>query len=226
MRTDLRVHPIPPGDGIYAQWDFNAARITRYYNPHVPDGVDVDGRDDEAFGNLYVDAGEEFHNDVDVVDPTFSGVSPSFSWEQLSGPGGTFVSSWTIRTVNLGAAHAVLTTPYYRDDSCFDDGTGTDPGVHLMVRAPDPPDPARRCWTPADGVPTPGTTEFWQGSIGTSGIHILAVAESDNLFTTLPVTEIGAEQRIVLLPPTLDNVGDRYGRAFSQPLVVVATPLA
>jgi hypothetical protein len=228
MRTDLRVHPIPPGDGIYAQWDFNAGRVTRYYNAYKPDGVAVDGKNDEAFGNEYVDLGDRFHNDVDVVDPTFSGPSPALSWEEASGPAGSFVSSFTVRTINLGAAHAVVTTPYYRDDSCFDDGTGTDPGVHLRVRQPDPPDPSRRCWTPADGIPAPGTTAFWQGSIGTFGIHILAIADSDNAFTTLPLTEIGAEQRIVLLPPTRDgapvNVGDRYGRAFAEPLVALATP--
>jgi hypothetical protein len=97
-----------------------------------------------------------------------------------------------------------------------------------MVRQPDPPDPSRRCWTPADGIPAPGTTAFWQGSIGTFGIHILAIADSDNAFTTLPLTEIGAEQRIVLLPPAADgapvNVGERYGRAFAEPLVALATP--
>ena len=47
----LRVHVIPPFDGIYSQWDYNAGKVTRYFNPWVPDGVDVDGRNDEVFGN-------------------------------------------------------------------------------------------------------------------------------------------------------------------------------
>ena len=33
QKTWLRVHVIPPLDGIYAQWDFNAGRVTRFYNP-------------------------------------------------------------------------------------------------------------------------------------------------------------------------------------------------
>src|SRR4051794_30909272 len=32
QRNWLRVHVIPPLDGIYAQWDFNAGRMTRFYN--------------------------------------------------------------------------------------------------------------------------------------------------------------------------------------------------
>src|SRR3712207_8833513 len=48
----LRVHVIPPLDGIYAQWDFNANRMKRFYNSSRLDGVDVDGKNDEVFGNL------------------------------------------------------------------------------------------------------------------------------------------------------------------------------
>jgi len=44
----LRVHVIPPLDGIYAQWDFRAGRMTRYYNPNEPNGVAVDGRNDHS----------------------------------------------------------------------------------------------------------------------------------------------------------------------------------
>src|SRR5258706_15345942 len=39
----LRVHVIPPLDGIYAQWDFNAGRMTHYYSSRLmatqPSGV-------------------------------------------------------------------------------------------------------------------------------------------------------------------------------------------
>jgi len=38
----LRVHVIPPLDGIYAQWDFNAGRVSRFYNDKNPDGVAID----------------------------------------------------------------------------------------------------------------------------------------------------------------------------------------
>jgi hypothetical protein len=36
MKTWLRVHVIPPLDGIYAQWDYNAGVMTKHYNPNVP----------------------------------------------------------------------------------------------------------------------------------------------------------------------------------------------
>ncbi len=52
QRTWLRVHPIPPLDGIYAQWDFNAGVVDRFHTPGRPQGVPVDGRNDEVFGNL------------------------------------------------------------------------------------------------------------------------------------------------------------------------------
>src|SRR5213076_2593875 len=52
QKTWLRVHVIPPLDGIYAQWDFNAGRVNRRYNSHNPDGVAIDGRNDEVYGNF------------------------------------------------------------------------------------------------------------------------------------------------------------------------------
>ena len=52
-RRWLRVHVIPPLDGIYAQWDFNAGRVDTFYNPRNSDkGFPIDGRNDEVFGNL------------------------------------------------------------------------------------------------------------------------------------------------------------------------------
>src|SRR5207248_9018268 len=41
FRTDdyLRVHVIPPADGIYSQWDFNAAKVSTYYYAYVLNGV-------------------------------------------------------------------------------------------------------------------------------------------------------------------------------------------
>src|SRR6185503_17173552 len=47
----LRVHVIPPLDGIYAQWDFNAGRMTKFFNSYNKGGLDVDGVNDEAYGN-------------------------------------------------------------------------------------------------------------------------------------------------------------------------------
>ena len=265
QKTFLRVHPIPPLDGIYAQWDFNAGRMTRYYSSQNPAGVDVDGRNDELVGNLddpcnpnydsksnpngtsevdqtYRDAYgsvpglcDEFpyHQSVDVTDPTLGELNSSLQWSVTAGPHGTIVDRYQVeRVTDLtpgGAAQSLLAVPYYRDDSCFDDGTGTDPGPRLKLRssdeprtyvAPDGSTQPRKCWTPSDGIPAAGE-RFYQGDIGTHGLHILLVAESDNARQTVPLTEIVGEQRLVMLDGERDaSVGETYGRGFEKPLVV------
>ncbi len=285
----LRVHVIPPLDGIYAQWDYNAGLVDTYYNPFNPDGVDIDGQNDEFFGNSRIHAGadgvtydgdDEFSdqlddatgteqqgtpgtnepacrpaspigqvydqlpkplrdeiedactfNDIDSPDPTFSGLNAGLNWEVVAGPNGSLVWRSAIKQVTPGAAQAIVSVPYYRDDSCFDDGTGSNPGPHLNPRRVDNGEFAfhegepRQCWTKADGVPpAEGDARFWQGSIGTHGVHILLIAESDNAGLTVPLTEIDSEQRAVVLPGNAGNVGDRYGRAHEKPFLVVATP--
>jgi hypothetical protein len=252
MKTWLRVHVIPPLDGIYAQWDFNAGRITTFYNPRNPGGVAVDGRNDEVYGNLddpcnarydgndtgVLDRGYRtlyrqlalcnlpYHQSVDVADFTFGDVNSALSWSEVAGPWGTIVDRYSAQLTDVspgGTAQSLVAVPYYRDDSCFDDGTGTDPGPKLKLRSGDEPSAAadgsaRRCWRPADGLPR-GSDHFYQGSIATHGLHLLFVAESDNARLTIPVTEIVGEQRMVMLPGDAGNVGERYGRAFEKPLV-------
>ncbi|HEX9711232.1 MAG TPA: hypothetical protein VGB52_01610 [Actinomycetota bacterium] len=268
----LRVHVIPPLDGIYAQWDYNAGMVSTYYNPTVPDGVPIDGQNDEVFGNLddpcnpwydgrgaqddedyralYRSAGicelSEYHQSIDLPDPTLSGVQ-ALQWEQIAGDNGTIVARTVIRDHTPGGdAQSFLTVPYYRDDSCFDDGTGTDPGPRRRERSSQETrtyrlpgsdvNIDRTCWQPDDPIDvgfTAGVDErglgdefgderYFQGSIGTHGVHILLIADSDNAATTVPLTEIDSEQRVVVLPPTLVNVGERYGRFLEFPLTTVA----
>src|SRR3712207_7470339 len=50
QKTWLRVHVIPPLDGIYAQWDFNADRVKKFTNARG--SHDIDGRNDEAYGKI------------------------------------------------------------------------------------------------------------------------------------------------------------------------------
>lgn len=261
----LRVHVIPPGDGIYAQWDYNAGMMTRYYNPQNPDGVPIDGKNDDI-GNTRVYAGSNglsvdpdgkgpqepigqqgpgcpndacINNDVDVPDPVFSGVNAGLNWEQISGPYGTLVSRTSIYKATPGSANTVVAVPYYRDDACFDDGTGSNPGPHMDPRDPDGDEPSdstytapdgstqdRVCWDSATDAPPPaeGDPRYYQGSIGTNGVHILVIADSDNAGTTVPVTEIDSDQRIVVLPPQDGNVGELYGRGTEKGLVAVAIP--
>jgi hypothetical protein len=269
----LRVHPIPPLDGIYTQWDYDAGRMTKYYNPMKPQGVDVDGRNDEVFGNIddpcnprydtaygpivrqIPGACSQYHQSIDIFDPTHSMVNATLQYEQVSGPWGTLVTRWTIDKVTPGAAQGIVAVPYYRDDSCFDDGTGSSPGPRVKLRSDTEidfvPDEStgvltsapRRCWTPADGLPLdekqyPGTTpdgkpwpkgdlRFYQGDIGAHGLHLLFLVESDNASLTLPLTEIDSQQWQVILPGDAGgNVGERYGRQFEKPLVAVALPRA
>jgi len=260
----LRVHVIPPFDGIYSQWDYNAGNVTRYYNPWVADGVPVDGADDEVFGNtrmrvatdgVGVDDGDQvpvvgpqavavgstgrcpdatdkacINNDIDVPDPTFSGPNPGLNYEEVTGPYGTLVHRLGIHQVTAGSGYTVATVPYYRDDSCFDDGTGTDPGPHVRPRDVDPETDSagqpRVCWNPSMGDPSLASPRdhFYQGDIGTHGVHIELVADSDNAATTVPLTEIDAESRIVVLTGLRDNVGERYGRGTEKPLEAFVIP--
>ncbi len=279
QRNFLRVHPITPLDGIYTQWDYNAGAVDTYFNPQVPDGVAIDGVNDDRLGNsrmyvgsdgvllqdeglkdLGIAAGEVrvgnprsstggcapdgacLNNDVDTTDPRFSGVNQLLQWEQVTGPNGTLVSRFHVEEPNPGAAaHGVVATPYYRDDATFDDGTGSNPGPHLHRRNLDEgsgdaryetytvtdPDGSTRTmprehWTGQDV--DLNTARFYQGSIGTHGLHLLFIVDSDNAHTTAPLTEIVAEQRIVVLLPTADNVGETYAGSPEEPVIGVTTP--
>ena len=275
QKTWLRVHVIPPLDGIYAQWDFRAGRMTRYYNPNVPAGVPVDGRNDTVFGNLddpcnhnydgmnegtgiqgtgtpldgtdpnqtyrqlyqgtgLCSSGWPYHQSINLADPTFEGLNASLQWNETAGPWGTIVDRYQVdQATDLtpgGLAQSMLALPYYRDDSCFDDGTGSDPGPRVNPGSSTEPrtyvNPVtgqtlpRKCWTPADGIPGPNDQQYFQGDIGTHGLHLLFQVDSDNARQEIPVDEIVSEQRMVMLPGQQPNVGEQYGREFEKPLLV------
>jgi hypothetical protein len=258
QKSWLRVHVIPPLDGIYAQWDMNAGRMTRYYNPKRPDGVAIDGSNDEVFGNLddpcnskydsndtsqldqtyrslyratpLCDA-DPYHQSVDFSDPTFSDANATLAWNETAGPWGTIVDRYHTEPTDAtpgGAAQGVAAVPYYRDDSCFDDGTGSDPGPRVNLSGADEPSTssaggARKCWHPSDGIPD-GSDSYYQGDIGTHGLHLLFQAESDNARQTVPIDEIVTDQTMDFLPGDPGNVGEQYGRGFEKPLVAVAEP--
>ena len=311
----LRVHVIPPLDGIYVQRDMAAGIMDTYYNPYQKGGVPVLGINEEVFGNVHAGFGQgglcyssqdqlgstlqsltgkpsiqvpapgnsdpcnnnDVHGDFDFFDPTFSGPPGELSWEQLTGSYGTLVERWTGQVSSPGGVviGAATSFPYYRDDSCFDDGTGTDPGPKLALRSKNEPkywwvDPTtgikvsnfnpppgvqlnlRRCWNHhADGTPynikgtqsydatkpaespepppnptfsPQGDIRYYQGDIGTHGLHVMLIADSDNAQMTVPVDEIDSEQVQVMLPGRQANVGEAYGRSFEKPLVATAAP--
>jgi hypothetical protein len=274
QKSYLRVHVIPPLDGIYAQWDFNAARMIRYYSSRLmatnPDGVAVDGQNDEALGNLddacnqrydqndtsATDQGVRqayrsvpglcsanqlggqnwpYHQSIDLTDPTLSDANAALGWNVTSGPYGSIVDRIRIdQAPDLtpgGAAQSLFAEPYYRDDSCFDDGTGSDPGPKLHLRSADEPAVAsdgtpRTCWQPSDGPPE-GSDHYYQGSIGTHGLHLLFLVDSDNARQTVPLDEIVSQWQMVMLPGQRDAMaGEQYGRSFEKPLVTGVVPYA
>jgi hypothetical protein len=260
QKTWLRVHVIPPLDGIYAQWDFNANRMTQFFNSRNPAGVKIDGRNDEAFGNLDdpcnpkydandtsdvdqtyrtlyqqfmgcqvtdLDDHHDYHLSIDPSDPTFSQPNVLLDWGVTSGPYGSVVDRISSDVTDLtpgGAIQSMAAVPYYRDDSCFDDGTGSDPGPKLDLRSADETAIAsdgtpRRCWHTTDGDPG-GSDNFYQGSIGTHGLHLLFLVDTDNARQTVPLTEIVSNWRMVMLPGQQGaKAGEEYGRGFEKPLL-------
>ncbi|MCW2991458.1 MAG: hypothetical protein JWM73_2052, partial [Solirubrobacterales bacterium] len=247
---------------------------TKFFNANHPAGVDVDGVNDEMYGNFddpcnprwddngrtqidqayrdtYRQAGlctgpvaDQEHASIDPGDATFADANASLGWSQVSGPTGTIVDRIHAQATDLtpgGFAQSLAAVPYYRDDACFDDGTGADPGPELFPRHFDQEQASgangqRHCWTKADGPTNAdggdrGDQKFWQGDIGTHGLHILFLADSDNARQTIPLTEIVSDWDMVMLPPsqTLDaagnpkNVGESYGRELEKPLVAVVT---
>jgi hypothetical protein len=259
QKSWLRVHVIPPLDGIYAQWDFNAGAVDTFYNSRNPQGVKIDGHNDEAYGNfddpcdprydgndtsafdqnyrsLYrelemCDRTGGYHFSIDPGDPTFADANAALGWSQISGPNGTIVDRITTTPGEMpagGSAQAIAAVPYYRDDACFDDGTGTNPGPKLHTRSANEPSVAadgtpRKCWTPQDGDPK-DSDHFYQGSIGTHGVHLLFLVDSDNARQTIPLTEIIQDWNMVMLPGNPGNVGEQYGRQLEKPLLATDLP--
>ncbi|HMC68712.1 MAG TPA: hypothetical protein VKJ07_06115, partial [Mycobacteriales bacterium] len=268
QKSYLRVHPIPPLDGIYAQWDFNAGQMTKFFNSKNPNGVPVDGRNDEAFGNLddpcndnyngndpsQLDQGyrsfyqqsmlcqlSPYHQSVDIFDPTFSQPNAALEWTEETGPNGSIVSHYTTKPWDLtpgGLAQSVVAVPYYRDDSCFDDGTGTDPGPRVKPGSDSEPRTTstgapRQCWHPEDGMPD-GSDKYFQGDIGTQGVHLLFTGDTDNARQTVPIDQIVSLQDLVMLPGDQSKavgggqpagaVGQAFGQSFSQPLQTQTRP--
>jgi hypothetical protein len=281
QKSYLRVHVIPPLDGIYAQWDFNAGRVDRFYNSQHPGGVAIDGKNDEVYGNfddpcedrwsndpsrsqvdsayrqLYIGLQgctiaktasdsdpsgqvDYYHQSVDPGDATFDDANSSLGWSEVDGPFGTIVDRIHAQPQDLtpgGLAQSLAAVPYYRDDACFDDGTGSDPGIERFPRHPDqetqplPDGTQRKCWTSGKDAQYPGgDPAYYQGDIGTHGLHLLFQAESDNARTTEPIDQIVSDWDMKFLPPRTakggatvpnGNIGEAEGRPLEKPLVAV-----
>ncbi len=239
----VRVHPIPP-DGLYTDWDYNPGVATRYFDLEHPDGVAIDGVNDDL-GN--VDStpltGPAY---FDTVDPTFQAPSAVLRPEEVAGKGFglVYVFEFTGATSFANAA----AVPYYRDDACLDDGTGDAP-----VPRPWPGEAStdKRVqqgyvdYWKAHGAPStltyadlkcdptaPAGTPAWrrtpfQGAYGQHGIHFFATHDSDNATLGEPVDEISGRQwRFEVSMSTPTNVLVPYGLNVSAPLRATAAPYA
>jgi hypothetical protein len=224
-RYRVRVHPIPP-DGLYTSWDYNAGVAAKYYNTLRPEGVDIDGVNDDT-GNIDAVGGTPAF--FDLPDPTFNIPSAILNWEQVSAAGdnGSLVYIIELKGATTAVNSAVV--PYYRDDACLDDGTGDDPVARPWPGESSTDARVHEGYSElAGGTPYAELTcEQKQGAWGAHGIHYFLTGDSDNAFTPETVTEIDAMQWQFAAPtaaPT--NVGEAYGNNVRIPLLAVALPLA
>ncbi|MBW3659365.1 MAG: hypothetical protein KY457_12050, partial [Actinobacteria bacterium] len=84
-RYYVRVHPIP-SDGLYTSWDYNRGVAETYFNALRPEGVAIDGRNDDVGQVDDVNGRPAF---FDAPDPTFDLPSALYRWEQVAGAAGT-----------------------------------------------------------------------------------------------------------------------------------------
>jgi len=224
-RYRVRVHPIPP-DGLYTSWDYNRGVAARYYNDLRPEGVPIDGVNDDVGNVDQLPTGDPAF--FDVPDPTFALPLAFGSWEQVSGRGdaGSLVYTFELTGATSLANPAVV--PYYRDDACLDDGTGDDP-----VARPWPGEASTDPRVPAGYAALAGRPyeelgcEDRQGAYGSHGLHFFATGDSDNLFvgSPVPVNEIDGQQWQFAVPTAEpQNVGEPYANVIRARLRPVAMP--
>jgi hypothetical protein len=234
-RYHVRVHPIPP-DGLYTSWDYNRGVAAKYYNVLKPDGVDIDGVNDDT-GN--VDGVSNFPAYLDVPDPSFSPPTALLQWEQVSGAGDAGSLVYIVEIKGATTLENPAVVPYYRDDSCLDDGTGDDPvqrpwpgetGSDSRVlngycAANGKPNGCHVCRTASDPGPCDVDCKLGeiQGAHAAHGIHYFVTNDTDNSATPGTLTEIDAQQWQFAVPteePT--NVGAETSNVVVVPLQTAA----
>ncbi|MDX6273523.1 MAG: hypothetical protein QOJ92_733 [Frankiales bacterium] len=230
-RYRVRVHPIP-SDGLYTRWDYNKDVASRYYNLEQPDGVAIDGLNDDVGSIDKLPNGDPAY--FDFPDPTFDLPSAVDRPEEVAGKGsaGGLVYAFEFKGATSAANAAAV--PYYRDDACLDDGTGDDP-----VQRPYPGEAstdqrvkdgyAAIAGAPYSSLvcdPAHGKTPF-QGAYASHGIHFLVTHDSDNATLGVPVDEVDGQQWRYSVPMTAPtNVISDYAPNVLAPIQAVVTPMA
>jgi hypothetical protein len=239
----VRVHPIPP-DGLYTSWDYNPGKVSTYYDLVKPDGVAIDGVNDNAVhvDKLPVSGQPAF---LDSCDPTFDVCSAVDKPEEVAGPNGGLVYQFEL-TGATELAGNMAAVPYYRDDACIDDGTGDAPLPRPWPGEATSDSRVKQGYVDywkAHGAPAsltyadlvcnpsaPAGTDPWkktpfQGAFGQHGLHFFVTQDSDNAFGPKPVDELDGQQWRFSVPmSTATNVLLPYSQNVSAKLVPVATP--
>jgi hypothetical protein len=223
-RYHLRVHPVP-SDGLYTSWDYNKGVATRYYNAIKPDGVPIDGVNDNV-GQVDSVPGTGMPAYFNLPDPTFDIPLAMDKWEQVSGANDAGSLVYVIEMKGATSAEEPLVTPFYRDDKCFDDGTGDNPVIR-----PYPGEASTDPRVQAGYVAASGGTPYAQltcdqkqGAYGENGIHFMATSDTDNAFvgSPVPVNEVDAQQWQFAVPTATPHaVGEPYAQEVRTPLVAV-----
>jgi hypothetical protein len=231
-RYRVRVHPIP-SDGLYTSWDYNKGVADRYYNLLKPEGVAIDGQNDDT-GNVdeVPVAGQPAY--FDAADPTFDVPSAVFRPEQVAGKGSAGSLVYVFEPTGPTFATNAAAVPYYRDDACLDDGTGDDPVARPWPGEASTDQRVKDGYAALNGLPydqlvcdpATGRTPF-QGAFASHGIHFLASHDSDNAALGVPVTEIDGQQWRYSVPMNAPrNVLAEYAPNVVAPLEPVVTPYA
>jgi hypothetical protein len=227
-RYRLRVHPIPP-DGLYTSWDYNAGVATHYFNAIKPEGVAIDGVNDDL-GNVDDVAGVPAF--FDAPDATFDLPLALLKWEQVSGAGDNGSLVYILENKGPTTFENPTVVPFYRDDKCFDDGTGDNPVPRPWPGEASTDQRVEDGYVAAAGGQTPYeqlTCDQRQGAWGSHGIHYFFTGDTDNLFVGSPValTEVDAQQWQFAVPTDAPKaVGEPYAQEVRVPLVAVVVPQA
>ena len=230
-RYRVRVHPIPP-DGLYTSWDYNKGAMGTYYNLEKPDGVPIDGQNDDVGQVSDLPNGDPAY--FDFPDPTFDVPSAVDRPEEVAGRGSNGGLVYVFEFKGATSLTNAAVVPYYRDDACLDDGTGDDP-----VQRPWPGEAStdKRVQAGYAAVnkapfaslvcdPAHGKTPF-QGAYGSHGLHFLVTHDSDNATLGVPVDELDGQQWRYSVPmdrPT--NVINSYAPNVLVPLQPVVSPFS
>ncbi|MCW2608273.1 MAG: S-layer y protein [Frankiales bacterium] len=225
-RYRVRVHPIP-SDGLYTSWDYNERSAGTYYNLLHPEGVPIDGANDDtgSIDQIPVTGQPAY---FDAADPTFDLPSAIDRPEQVAGKGGNGSLVYVFEFKGATSATNATAVPYYRDDRCLDDGTGDDPVQRPWPGEASTDDRVLKGYAALAGKDVSALTcDDKQGAYASHGIHFFATHDSDNATVGVPLTEVDGQQWRYSVPMDAPrNVLAQYAPNVVTPLQTAVTPFS